>query len=75
VAFRIVQGVGASVMAPSVFATVGDLFAPAERGRAMGLIVGIISAGPVVALALSGVLVSLAGWRSVFWFTPIVGAC
>jgi EmrB/QacA subfamily drug resistance transporter len=73
VAFRIVQGIGASVMAPSVFATVGELFAPVERGRAMGLIVGIISAGPVLALALSGVLVSLAGWRSVFWFSPLVG--
>lgn len=70
IVFRVLQGVGAAVMPPIAFATVGDLFAPHERGRAMGIVVGVISSGPVVALAISGVLVSLAGWRSLFWFSP-----
>ena len=70
IAFRVLQGAGAAVMPPIAFASVGELFSPRERGRAMGIVVSIISTGPVIALVLSGVLVSVAGWRSLFWFTP-----
>jgi EmrB/QacA subfamily drug resistance transporter len=70
IGFRVLQGVGAAAMPPTAFATIGELFAPSERGRATGIVVGVISSGPVVALAISGVLVSLAGWRSLFWLTP-----
>jgi len=71
VTFRVMQGIGAAVMPPIAFASVGELFSPQERGRAMGTIVSVISIGPVIALGISGVLVSLAGWRSLFWLTPV----
>ena len=72
VVFRILQGVGASAMAPTAFAYAAVLFPPAQRALALGLLSGVMAVGPVVALNLAGVLVGTWGWRSVFWFTPVV---
>ena len=74
VAFRIVQGMGACAMAPTAFAYAAELFGPAERGRAIGVMGGVLGLAPVLALSVAGGLVALAGWRSVFWFTPVMGA-
>ncbi len=73
IAFRILQGVGACAMAPTAYSYVGVLFAPQERGHAMGILTGAIGFAPVVALNLAGVLLAWFGWRSVFWFSPIIG--
>jgi EmrB/QacA subfamily drug resistance transporter len=73
VAFRIVQGVGACAMAPTAFAYAAELFSPDERGPALGVMGGVLGLAPVIALSLAGVLVGAAGWRSVFWFTPVMG--
>jgi EmrB/QacA subfamily drug resistance transporter len=73
IAFRMVQGIGACVMAPTAFATAAELFGPRERGSAMGFIGGVVGLAPVLALSLAGLLVAVAGWRSVFWFTPVLG--
>jgi EmrB/QacA subfamily drug resistance transporter len=74
VAFRVIQGLGACAMAPTAFAYAAELFAPHERGTAMGVMGGVISIAPVVALNLAGGLVGAFGWRSVFWFSPVMGA-
>jgi EmrB/QacA subfamily drug resistance transporter len=74
VAFRVVQGTGACAMAPTAFAYAAELFAPHERGTAMGVMGGVISIAPVLALNIAGGLVAAFGWRSVFWFTPVMGA-
>jgi EmrB/QacA subfamily drug resistance transporter len=73
IAFRILQGVGACAMAPTAFAYAAELFRPAERGQAMGVMGGVIGLAPVLALNVAGLLVEAAGWRSVFWFSPIMG--
>lgn len=74
VAFRILQGTGACAMAPTAFSYAAELFAPHERGLAMGVMGGVIGLAPVLALNLAGGLVAAFGWRSVFWFSPVVGA-
>ena len=74
VAFRVLQGTGACAMAPTAFAYAAELFGPAERGRAIGVMGGVLGLAPVLSLSIAGGLVALAGWRSVFWFTPIMGA-
>jgi len=74
IAFRVLQGVGASALAPTAFAYATELFAPEERAAAMGLLGGVLGLAPVVSLNLAGVLVEAAGWRSVFWFSPVIGA-
>jgi EmrB/QacA subfamily drug resistance transporter len=74
IGFRVLQGVGACAMAPTAFSYAAELFAPEERGAALGVLGGIMGLAPVLSLNLAGVLVSTAGWRSVFWFTPVLGA-
>lgn len=73
IGFRVLQGVGACAMAPTAFSYAAELFAPEERGAALGVLGGIMGLAPVLSLNLAGVLVSTAGWRSVFWFTPVLG--
>jgi EmrB/QacA subfamily drug resistance transporter len=74
VAFRIVQAVGACAMAPTAYAYAAELFGPRERGVALGVMGGVLGMAPVLSLNIAGVLVGTLGWRSVFWFTPIMGA-
>ena len=74
VAFRIVQAVGACAMAPTAFAYAAELFGPRERGAALGIMGGVLGLAPVLSLNVAGVLVEALGWRSVFWFTPVMGA-
>ncbi|MGD9695743.1 MAG: DHA2 family efflux MFS transporter permease subunit [Thermoleophilia bacterium] len=73
VAFRILQACGACAMAPTAYSYAAELFGPAERGTALGVMGGVLGLAPVVALSLAGGLVGAFGWRSVFWISPIVG--
>jgi EmrB/QacA subfamily drug resistance transporter len=74
VACRILQAVGACAMAPTAYAYAAELFGPLERGVALGVMGGVLGLAPVLALNIAGVLVGTLGWRSVFWFTPVMGA-
>ena len=73
VAFRILQAVGACAMAPTAYAYAAELFGPRERGVALGVMGGVLGLAPVLSLNIAGVLVGALGWRSVFWFTPVLG--
>lgn len=73
VAFRIVQAVGACAMAPTAYAYAAELFGPEERGTALGFMGGVLGFAPVLALNIAGLLVGALGWRSVFWFSPVMG--
>jgi DHA2 family methylenomycin A resistance protein-like MFS transporter len=73
---RAAQGVGAALLLPGTLAVITRAY-PDDRARARAIgawaaIGGLaLPAGPV----LGGVLVSAAGWRSVFWLNlPIVAA-
>ncbi len=74
VAFRILQAVGACAMAPTAYAYAAELFVSRrERGVALGVMGGVLGLAPVLSLNIAGVLVGVFGWRSVFWFTPVMG--
>ena len=73
VAFRILQAVGACAMAPTAYAYAAELFGPRERGVALGIMGGVLGLAPVLSLNVAGVLVGTLGWRSVFWFSPVMG--
>ena len=73
VAFRIIQAVGACAMAPTAYAYAAELFGPRERGVALGVMGGVLGLAPVLSLNIAGVLVGTLGWRSVFWFSPVIG--
>src|SRR5918994_3551706 len=52
-------------------ALVSELICPGERGRAIGLYMGVVAALPALGPVLSGVLVDLVSWRAIF-LVPLV---
>jgi MFS family permease len=68
---RGVQGVGAAMTLAAGLALVRELIHPDERGRAIGLFMGVVAALPALGPVLSGALVDLASWRAIF-VAPLV---
>ena len=70
VVFRALQGVGSALIMANNFALVTALFPPEERGRAMGIAGGSVSAlgyslGPVI----GGLVTHALGWRANFYLS------
>jgi EmrB/QacA subfamily drug resistance transporter len=75
VAFRALQAVGGAMLNPVAVSIITNTFTdPRERAQAVGVrgaVYGIsLALGPI----LGGVLVSAAGWRSIFWVNVPIGA-
>ena len=74
VAFRVAQGLGASMLTPVALSILTDTFTdPRERTRAIGLWGGTFGLSLALGPVLGGLLVACAGWRSVFWINVPVG--
>jgi EmrB/QacA subfamily drug resistance transporter len=73
IAARAFQGVGAGGMMGLSFATMGDLFAPAERGKYQGLIAGMFGISSVIGPSLGGVLTDRLSWHWVFFVNLPLG--
>jgi EmrB/QacA subfamily drug resistance transporter len=72
--FRALQGVGGALIMVNSFAIVTALFPPEERGRAMGLSGGAVSAiGYTLGPVIGGLITYTLGWRSVFYITALLG--
>jgi len=69
IALRALQGIGGGVLTATVFATMGQLLAPADRARISGLITGVFSMAGVVGPVLGGYLTDALSWRAVFYVT------
>lgn len=65
--FRAVQGLGGGMIFASVFATMGDIFAPAERGKYIGLFTGMFSLASLAGPTVGGALTDHLSWRWVFY--------
>lgn len=64
---RVLQGIGAAVMTPGIYAIVTDGFAGPHLGRAMGVLTGTAAVGLSLGPLLGGLLVQVAGWRWIFF--------
>ena len=71
---RAITGVGAGMVAPAVFALVGDLFPYEERGHATGVVSAMLVASTVLGVPLSGFLAEAAGWRWAFFVIAVLAA-
>lgn len=74
IAARVVQGLGAASLFTTTLAVIADLFPPAERGKYMGLIGGIMGISSVVGPLAGGIITDLLGWHWVFFINLPVGA-
>jgi DHA2 family lincomycin resistance protein-like MFS transporter len=64
---RVVQATGTAIMMPLLMTTVMTLVPPARRGAVMGNISIVISVAPAIGPTVSGIVLSLFGWRYMFW--------
>jgi EmrB/QacA subfamily drug resistance transporter len=73
IAFRLVQGLGGAFILANALAIVTDSFPAPELGTAIGIHQMAINAGTIMGYTLSGVMIGLFGWRSIFWLNVPVG--
>ena len=70
---RFLQGVGASAGVAVSRAIVRDTFSGEDSVRIMNLIGIILGLGPALAPTIGGLMITLAGWRSVFLLMALFG--
>jgi EmrB/QacA subfamily drug resistance transporter len=74
IAFRILQGVGGSMLNPAALGIITNTFTGrAERARAIGVWDGVFGLSMALGPVLGGVLVGTVGWRGIFWANIPVG--
>ena len=73
IVFRAVKGLGAGLMQAAATTTIADLYPPARRGRAIGLLSTVSILASVVGPVLGGYLADGPGWRYVFLINLPVG--
>lgn len=66
IAARFLQGISAAMLYATQVAIVSSVFAPQQRGRAIGLTVSVIYLGLTCGPLLGGIMVDLYGWRASF---------
>ena len=71
---RAVQGVGGGMVSAVAIAAVADLFAPAERGKHIGLISAAYGMAFLVGPPLGGLLTAVFSWRWTLWLNVPLGA-
>jgi EmrB/QacA subfamily drug resistance transporter len=73
IVFRAIQGIGAGGMMGLSFATMGDLFPPAERGKYQGLIAAMFGISSVIGPSLGGFITDNLSWHWVFFVNLPLG--
>lgn len=74
IVLRGIQAFGSAVMMANTFALTTSLFPPEERGRALGIAGGTVSAlGYTLGPLLGGLLTHGLGWRAIFYVTACLG--
>ncbi len=66
IVFRVVQGMGAAMVAATSVAILTSVYGVGERGRAMGIMLAATYLGVSLGPFLGGLLTQYLGWRSIF---------
>ena len=73
IAARALQGFGAVMISALGAAIIVEVFPTSERGKALGIIGAIVSLGIALGPSVGGVLIGIAGWRSIFLVNLPIG--
>jgi EmrB/QacA subfamily drug resistance transporter len=70
---RALQGLGAVMISALGAAIIVEVFPVTERGKALGVIGAVVSLGIALGPSVGGVLIGIAGWRSIFLINIPIG--
>jgi EmrB/QacA subfamily drug resistance transporter len=73
IAARAFQGIGAAMLMACSPAIVVDVFPPAERGRALGMVGTVVAIGLTTGPALGGFILDHFSWRAIFYINIPIG--
>jgi len=73
IAFRVVQGIGGTMILALGFAVATQAFPHKERGKAMGILASLVSAGIVAGPLIGGFILKYLSWSWVFFVNLPVG--
>lgn len=73
IAFRFVQGIGASAGMVVPRAVVRDLYTGVDAARLMSLLMLVFSISPILAPLTGSFIIDSFGWRGVFWAVLVAG--
>ncbi len=73
ITFRLVQGIGASMLFSVSTAIIFQVFGPRERGKAMGFVGSTVAVGAMLGPVIGGFLVGTLGWQSIFMINVPTG--
>ena len=74
ICFRVIQGIGAAALVSTAFAIPADLYPPADRARATGLIGATFGIASIIGPLVGGFLTDGPGWRWAFFVNLPFGA-
>ena len=74
IAFRVLQGVGSSMVLSNLNALIAAEFPPGERGRAMGISGAVVGVGLTTGPLMGGILLDALDWRALFYVRAPIGA-
>jgi EmrB/QacA subfamily drug resistance transporter len=70
---RALQGLGAVMISALGAAIIVEVFPHDERGKALGIIGAVVSMGIAIGPSIGGVIIDVAGWRSIFFVNLPIG--
>lgn len=73
IAFRVIQGIGAALLASNSIAIVVTAAGPDQRGRALGIQAAAQAVGLSVGPVIGGLVLTTLGWRWAFWINVPIG--
>jgi EmrB/QacA subfamily drug resistance transporter len=73
IGFRVVQGLGAGILAPLGFAITALVFPPKQRGLGLALIAVVALVSSALGPVLGGVIVEIANWHWIFLINVPIG--
>ena len=73
IGFRVLQGVGGSLMQANSGAIIADTFERHQRGKAFGFTSLGFNIGAMLGIVLGGVLTTFAGWPYIFYINVPIG--